>query len=196
VVRFADMGRPRFKDLDLQTDPNLWRALRDGGLGVTGLSAAFRPHQPPSHKPSRYGGRQMSANRTTPTHLDGAETYAEFDCHEEWPSHATLLIATVAWLRISSRVSVRLGMDEELRRRRAWRTLRRRLVGPTSFRQLDKTGCFSQQQLQGWTEYGPRVCVDKGRARCRKDVGSTSLRQPLTPPTTAGKPQFKARARV
>jgi hypothetical protein len=65
-VRFADMGRPRFRDFDPRTDQNLWRALRDGGLGVTGLSSAFQPHQPPSRKPSRGGGRQMSANRTHP----------------------------------------------------------------------------------------------------------------------------------
>ena len=30
-------------------------------------------------------------------------------------------------------------------------------------------------------EYGPRVCADKARARCRKDVGPTSLRVPQRP---------------
>jgi hypothetical protein len=28
------------------------------------------------------------------------------------------------------------------------------------------------------TEYGPRVCADKARARCRKDTRPTSLRKP------------------
>jgi hypothetical protein len=59
-------GRPRFNHFDPRTDRNDWRALREGGPGVTDLSSAFRPHQPPGHKPSRGGGRQMSANRTHP----------------------------------------------------------------------------------------------------------------------------------
>src|SRR5688500_5532126 len=40
---------------------------------------------------------------------------------------------------------------------------------------------FSTAALQGRTEYGPRVCVDKGRARCRRGTGPTSLRQPPRP---------------
>ena len=46
---------------------------------------------------------------------------------------------------------------------------------------LDPTWMSVQQQLQGWTEYGPRVCADKARARCRRDIGPTSLRRPPTP---------------
>ncbi len=45
-----------------------------------------------------------------------------------------------------------------------------------------KQGCLSPQQLQGRTAYSPRVCADKGRARCRRDIGPTSLRKP--PPRT------------
>jgi len=32
------MGRPRIRKIDLRTDQFFWRALRDGGLGVTDLS--------------------------------------------------------------------------------------------------------------------------------------------------------------
>src|SRR5688572_13231384 len=46
---------------------------------------------------------------------------------------------------------------------------------------LGPTGMLAQQQLQGRTAYGPRVCVDKGRARRRRDIGPTSLRQPQPP---------------
>src|SRR5688572_19279123 len=42
---------------------------------------------------------------------------------------------------------------------------------------------LSSAALQGRTEYGPRVCADKARARCRRDIGPTSLRQPPPRPT-------------
>src|SRR5687768_16412734 len=78
------------------------------------------------------------------------------------------------------------------------RTLRRRMVGPMSIRQLKKQGPFSAA-LQGWTEYGPRVCVDKVRARCRRDIGPTSLRKPQRlrlrePPQATDAFRFRANA--
>ena len=53
------------------------------------------------------------------------------------------------------------------------------MVGPMSIRQLKKQGPFSAA-LQGRTEYGPRVCVDKARARCRRDIGHSWRREPQT----------------
>src|SRR5688572_6283738 len=51
---------------------------------------------------------------------------------------------------------------------------------------LGPTGKSAQQQLQGRTEYGPRVRVDKGRARRRGEIPHPPRRrEPPTPRPTS-----------
>jgi hypothetical protein len=85
----------------------------------------------------RHPCRTQAAGERYPTHLDGAETYAESSCHEEWLHSATFLITRLLLTGIFSRVSASLRVQRNL----------------------------------------SRICVDKGRARCRKDTGPTSLRK-------------------
>jgi hypothetical protein len=99
----------------------------------------------------------QAAGERYPTHLADASTHAESAGHEEWLSQTALVNAAVAPFGISSRASVTLsiaksrltrprksqrqrtkkfGMDEELRRGSRQRSLRRRMVGHISIRQL------------------------------------------------------------
>src|SRR5687767_8842655 len=85
----------------------------------------------------------QAAGERYPTHLADAETNAESAGHEEWLYPTTLSLTTVLLDR--SLHPRQLESSASTKNSGGWqhkRTLRRRLVGPTSFRQLNKTGTF------------------------------------------------------
>ena len=157
----------------------------------------------------RHPCRTQAAGERYPTHLDGAETYAESACHEEWLYSAASLITT---LRVDRNCLTR--QRESQRRPRAVHapirlarplsdihasirlaastkssgggqhkpTLRRRLVGPASFRQLNKTGTFFTVAAPGTD--GIRSARLRGQGPCAVPEGRRSHQPPqaTTPP--------------
>ena len=93
----------------------------------------------------------QAAGERYPIHLADAETYAESATKTQSASappclHRALFgtsrCKSAPRRTISSRVSASLGVDEELRTVALPLSPRRRMVGPMSLRQLDKTGMF------------------------------------------------------
>jgi hypothetical protein len=145
------------------------RVAEVGGVSLPGAAHGLCPRRRADHTPSVHGAAAGKTSlvlskppvRDTPPTSPPPEFNAKFAGHEEWLSQTASVNAAVALFGISSRVSVSLGVakscftrQRKARRRRglAWtknsgwlqhaRSLRRRMVGPMSIRQLKKEGPF------------------------------------------------------
>jgi hypothetical protein len=123
----------------------------------------------------------QAAGERYPTHLADAHPYAEFAGHEEWLFQATFVNCDRR--SVSLRVSVSLGVEKSFGGRQHKRSLRRRMVGHISIRQLgsDREVGPSSSSRDG-RNMVHALSVDKARARCRRDPSPSSRRMPRSTP--------------